>query len=234
MGEIIALRPEFVPTEIHARPVRVKGVWYMWLGPEQGRRPTGHPPVKRGPRGKALLEIGQVWVELHTMMLWEVCSFEIARAHPCYPHDVEIRHYRGTWREWPAEMTLRHKMRVWEEAEEFNCDLREKADLAARFDVTSPWRGTELAVESAQSFFGRDPYGNKLELVQARSPKPPGGPPRKGSVWRYRNGRSLLTVTRLRRDKGEKLWLSVSFPSGGFGVMEYDAWNWHSRYVKVS
>ncbi len=156
MNKIIPLRPSLV-----GRPVQRGEAWYLFLDTKGGKKPKGHPPLERGPRGKVLLAVNQVWVELHTGMLWVVRSIEKTRKHPSYPHDVGFTPYhKGHYQRILAEMTFRQTMQVWEDAIQFRIDLGVKVNYAARQDPKSPFRGRGAA-ESARAFFGIDEHGNR-------------------------------------------------------------------------
>jgi len=99
---------------------------------EQRVRPVGHPLLKRGPRGKALLDRNQVWVEGHTNKLWVVMNYEDGLQYGTYTHRVWLRPYdarerRGEKRSRElSELTLRSIMRVWEDAFDSDPSLVEK------------------------------------------------------------------------------------------------------------
>lgn len=87
--------------------------WHMAdLG---GHRPTGHPTLKRGPRGKVLLELGQVWVEPHNDELWVIDEIKKVR-DAFYPHDVLLIRYQGCVVRKIAESSLRSGFQVWDDA----------------------------------------------------------------------------------------------------------------------
>lgn len=147
------------------RPVKRGSNWHLFLGPE-GQHPRGHPPVSRGPRGKVLLAINQVWVESYSDMLWVVRGFKRIRnrRYQSYQYDVELApYYRGRQKKIIAESTFRGRMKVWEDAIQFRIDLCARVDYSAKNDPESPFRGRDNAVEAARKFFGVDRYGNRID-----------------------------------------------------------------------
>lgn len=154
---------QFSNRELKGRPIKRDDGWYLFLGPD-AKRPKGHPQLRRGPRGKAILDVGQVWVEIPTDMLWVVRSFWKGSAHPSYPHYVELTpYYRGRYQYILSEASLRKNMQVWEDAIGFSADLMARVEFAAHNDPTSPWKGRQSAGIAARSFLGIDAQGNRLK-----------------------------------------------------------------------
>lgn len=80
----------------------------------KGKRPRGHPEIKRNSHGKVLLAASQVWVEKDTDDLWvikELCECANGR------QEVYLRPY-GSWMTARVvlDTTLRSNMSVWEDA----------------------------------------------------------------------------------------------------------------------
>jgi hypothetical protein len=130
-------------------------------GQLNGGRPLGHPDLKRGPRGKVLLDENQVWVELHNQRLWVVAEKWKVR-DTFYPHNLFLLSYRGSEVRVLAESGLRATMRVWDEWAEFSRECMEKFDYCAQHDPGSPWCGQPNAVELARNHFGLDAKGNRI------------------------------------------------------------------------
>ncbi len=99
---------------------------------ERWARPVGHPPLRRGPRGKALLDRNQVWVEECTDKFWVIMDYKDGLQCGTYTHRIWLRPYdaRERFQERRsrelAELTLRATMRVWEDALASNPLLAEK------------------------------------------------------------------------------------------------------------
>lgn len=165
MGKVILIKPELARSSLHGKPVKRGGVWHLWVSPGPGQRPRGHPPLARGPRGKALLAVNQVWVQHPDYTLWVIRDIKKdGTSHPSYPHRVVLAaYYRGRYLRELSEATLRQSMSVWEDEIESRKELILKLHRAAHFDPESPWRGQETATQSACSFFDIDEYGNRVE-----------------------------------------------------------------------
>ncbi|HVB19755.1 MAG TPA: hypothetical protein VNF51_00490 [Candidatus Paceibacterota bacterium] len=96
-------------------------------------RPIGHPPLRRGPRGKALLDVNQVWVESRTNTLWVIVSLKDDELQDgTHTHRVWLRPYdaserfRNKRKRELIEPLLRILMRVWEDAVQIDPALKEK------------------------------------------------------------------------------------------------------------
>lgn len=121
----------------------------------RGRRPLGHPEVKRGPRGRVLLAPKQVWVE-GTGTLWVLESLRPVR-DGFYPYNVTLVRYDGApGARILAEHTFRSYMEVWEDA------VQSRKHLASKLKDGDPHPfGSN---EAAAKFFGIDPdTGNRVD-----------------------------------------------------------------------
>jgi hypothetical protein len=166
MGDIITFpKSRIVGSKFSSRAPRRKRDQPWRLVHLGGRSPHGHPPLKRGPRGKVLLAKRQVWVMLHNDELWTVFHIEDSRHSGTFPHHVWLRRYRsrGICFIELAEQSLRAGMRVWEDAVEFKKELMVKVKHASETDPTSIFRGLGDGGAAAPRFFGLDDDGNKID-----------------------------------------------------------------------
>ena len=164
MAKIIPIGPRLMCPVPYGRPVKRRRSWYLWVGPELGQRPRGHPPLVRGPRGKALLAVNQVWVRHSDSMLWVIREIKKGGAHPAYPNRVVVApYYRSQYLHELAEATLRLTMSIWEDEIRSRRESIIQLRRAARLDPGSPWRGSRTAAQSAYLFFDIDEYGNRAD-----------------------------------------------------------------------
>lgn len=119
----------------------------------RGEPPENHPLVLYGKRGKALIAIGQVWVELHTQHLYRVVKLIEAR-ETFYPYDVVFSAYKDDSSiRFLAEATFRLTMRVWDIFERERSETIRKLNQAAEAEQSSLGAG----------FFGLDQYGYRID-----------------------------------------------------------------------
>lgn len=124
----------------------------------KGRRPRGHPEVRRGKRGGVLLDVGQVWVAGNDE-LWIVVSFYDAGRSGTYKHNVKIKPF---WRKGKrytkmlSEQTFRSEMQVWDD------HLASKAEFLEKLKRDAPLHG--YTFEGACAYLGIDPTtGNRID-----------------------------------------------------------------------
>lgn len=133
-----------------------KGVYKVWrYGDLNGLRPKGHPTVfTYGPRGKVLLEIGQVWVEIHNGILWRVNELD-TRHDGTYKVTLGLYYHPKRNDRMLAETTLRLNMEIWDVVGQKRSELLTKlkrcinAGEGKAFGITS--------LDAAARFFGLDP-----------------------------------------------------------------------------
>ncbi|MDE2071401.1 MAG: hypothetical protein KGI70_01545 [Patescibacteria group bacterium] len=128
----------------------------------KGKRPKGHPKVKRGKRGKVILQVGQVWVEGHTQRLWVLTDMAVARKS-FYKHDVIMSAYKSSGFQIFSEATLRMTMTIWDDWGAEQKALMKKLTYMSENDPESPWRGHIDAGKLARVFFGLDSKGNRTK-----------------------------------------------------------------------
>jgi hypothetical protein len=130
-------------------------------------RPEEHPNIAFGPRGRVIMEAGQVWVEDHTQKLWTVTYMRIneARRHnsPLYPHDVTLKAFRGVETRSLAETSVRRSFTVWDAYIKRMVESRSKLRRMSGTANDSPWRGDPDASERAGIFFRLDRYGFRTD-----------------------------------------------------------------------
>jgi len=113
----------------------------------RGKRPNGHPKVQFGPRGKVLLQKGQVWVERHTKRLFVITQVVVAR-EGFYPHDVIVQGYRqGPHTSYPySESNFRTQFEVWDTFGELgNVLVRKLEHMSDGEKSIVIWAGVTLA-----------------------------------------------------------------------------------------
>ena len=119
-----------------------------------GKKPRGHPRVKRAKRGKVIVGVGQVWVEIHTDALWQIA--EITYNNNGDALDIFLRPYRcRTIMKGVSEKGLRLCFQVWEKAMESKSVLTEKVAKALR---SGEGKALGLSIESGFAFLGIDPF----------------------------------------------------------------------------
>lgn len=136
------------------------------VGDLEGKRPEGHPPIRRGPRGGLILAEGQVWVEVHTRRLVVLERFEVRRSSGTYRHQVWIRPYKTRadyFLKELAEASFRGSFQVWDDFVEAMPRLMEEFIRAAATDPESPFRGMQDPAAAARKFFGLDEKGNRID-----------------------------------------------------------------------
>lgn len=127
-----------------------------------GRKPQGHPALRRGPAGKALVALKQVWVEGHSQELWRIIGLKRAR-DTIYPHDVMVRRYRGKEVRIFAETTLRLNMQVWDDWGPAMEELMDKLYHMSAHDPESPFKKDPQPGASGRAFFGLDENGYRKD-----------------------------------------------------------------------
>ncbi len=121
------------------------------LGDLQGKRPQGHPELRRSPRGKISLDLGQVWVELHTQDLYVIRGLSLRSDGK--KHNVSLSRYgRNEPERSLSETSLRQTMRVWEDAVELFAQCMKKVCKAIEDGEGKPFGMTN--VDDAAEFFG--------------------------------------------------------------------------------
>ena len=160
----------------------------------------------RGPRGRILIRKGQTWIQIHSRRQFVIRDIINHKGKVRVLFSEKRKH--NACLENLSEQTFRSSYMILDEYIVFENELYEKL-----------------------SSMSENPRQKRLQLVQEE--KKPRIVPRKNSEWKNEKG-YILTVTKLYREKGEKLWLAVDFKSGGFGVMEYDSHRWHNQYTQVS
>jgi hypothetical protein len=128
----------------------------------RGKRPYKHPRVlKRGLRGKVLLEVGQVWVMNHNQRLWRVAHIVLAR-DGTYPLQVTAIEYRGTEHWTVSEQNFRGCADIWDVHVADMRRLMDKLLHSTDTDPHSPFR-RRGGRTSALKFFGLDSEGNRVD-----------------------------------------------------------------------
>lgn len=122
--------PKRLPPKHAIAPRKKKDSGPWCLADLGGKKPRGHPVIKRGRRGKVLLAKSQVWVELHTKHLWVIDHIEHGYHAGTYPCHVWLRPYGTRTRLYLyahhslSEQSFRGGMKVWEDFMEFDIRLR--------------------------------------------------------------------------------------------------------------
>jgi hypothetical protein len=118
-----------------------------------GKKPWGHPVVKRGKRGAAILTKGQVWVERGYDHCWQIANLLGPRGSML----VELRPYRC--RESTrtlTEQTFRSIMEIWEDS------LERKRALMGKLRRSAKAHG--MTIRGTANFFGIDPFtGHRID-----------------------------------------------------------------------
>jgi len=157
MGQVYAFP---ATKEMHERRERLKIKWRF--KDLQGGRPQGHPAhIERGPKGRIILAVGQVWVEGHTQNLVVIRELWVAR-NTFYPHDVVFAPYLNKCEaHCLAETTFRMTHEIWDTWGDSQKHLMEKLERMSATDPQSPFRNFPDPGASAEAFFGLDRNGNR-------------------------------------------------------------------------
>ncbi|MEM9336845.1 MAG: hypothetical protein AAGA35_03255 [Patescibacteria group bacterium] len=129
-------------------------------------RPDKHPvEIPRGQRGRALIRLGQVWVEDHTQHLFVIVQAKIneEQRRNLYNLDVVAQSYCGRYHRINSEAVFRQGFTIWDDAITEMIEAVRQLDMCANTDGGSPWQGRRDAAEQSSNFFGFDTYGFRID-----------------------------------------------------------------------
>lgn len=131
----------------------------------RGTKPRAHRLAERSPLGKALIAVGQVWVENGSKRLWVIREIVEPKRSRSSRKIILTPYYRKRPPRILAEKTLRYMMFVWEDYVVFSAGVEEKMRryLCGERDLK------ELSEKELQvyvnwcDFFGIDPETGRVD-----------------------------------------------------------------------